>query len=132
MSVIRIIRSEETDEAMLGQIYVGGEEIGYTLEQPWNNNQEGESCIPPGEYVAYIRDKETSRWDYNPIQLIDVFNRSYIQVHIGNYPANTQGCILIGKGRGHNAVWNSEDAYDELMSKLDKTKEIKVIVEYDN
>ena len=130
MSTIRVVRKEETDQATTGQLYVDGEKIGDTLEQTWKNNKEGESCIPPGEYIAYIRDKSTSRWDYNPIQLIDVHNRSYIQIHIGNYPEHTEGCILPGKGRGHNAVWSSEDAYNELMEKLDKTKEIKVIVEY--
>lgn len=131
MSTIRIVRKEETDQATMGQVYVDGEELGYTLEQPWNNNQEG-SCIPPGEYIAYIRDKATSRWDYNPIQLVNVYNRSYIQIHIGNKPEHTEGCILVGKGRGKNAVWSSQDAYNELMKKLDKTKEIKVIIEYEN
>ena len=132
MSTIRVVRKEETDQATMGQVYVDGEEIGYTLEQPWKQNREGGSCIPPGEYVAYIRDKATSRWDYNPIQLVGVHNRSYIQIHIGNKPEHTEGCILIGKGKGHNAVWNSRDVYNELMNKLDRTKEIKVIVEYDH
>ncbi|GAB6137917.1 DUF5675 family protein [Halanaerobaculum tunisiense] len=132
MSTIRVVRKEETGEATLGEIFVDGERIGHTLEQPWQNNKQGESCIPPGKYWAYLRDQEqsNSRWDYNPIQFIDVHNREYIQIHIGNYPEDTEGCILPGKGRGKNAVWNSADAFEEIVSKIDKTKPVKVIIEY--
>jgi len=129
MKTIRVQRKEETEKATFGELYVDDEKIGQTLEPPWRNNKISESCIPPGEYDAYIRSKETSRWDYDVIQLRDVFNRSAIQIHIGNYINDTKGCILIGKGRGKNAVWNSTDAYEELMSKLDE-EEFKVIVEY--
>lgn len=132
MSEIRIVRQKETVESTQGELYLDGEMVGYTLEPAWNQNKKG-SCIPVGEYTAYIRDGKdsNSRWNYNPIQLINVFNRNYIQIHIGNYPEDTKGCILIGKGKGDNAVWNSRDTYEELMSKLDKTREIKVIVEYE-
>ncbi|SNY19466.1 hypothetical protein SAMN06265827_105127 [Orenia metallireducens] len=132
MNKIRVIRKKETADSTQGELYLDSEQIGYTLEPAWNRNKKG-SCIPPGEYLAYIRDHEHSgsRWNYNPIQLINVFNRNYIQIHIGNYPEDTRGCILIGKGKGDNAIWNSKKAYEELMSKLDKTREIKVIVEYE-
>lgn len=132
MNKITIKRKEETDQATMGEISVNGEEVGSTLEQPWNDNQEGRSCIPPGRYTAYIRDSSSSRWGYNPIQLVNVFNREYIQIHIGNYPKDTRGCILPGKSKGDNAVWNSGDAYKEIMEKIDQTKEIEVIIEYDN
>jgi hypothetical protein len=131
-SRIKVVRKEETEQATMGEIYVDGEQIGYSLEQPWKKNRKSESCIPPGKYKAYIRDSETSRRDYSLIQLIDVFNRDYIQVHIGNYPEDTAGCILPGKDKGENAVWYSQDAYEEIMSKIDQTRELEIIIEYDN
>lgn len=133
MNIIRVVRKEETEKATLGEMYLDGNFLAYTLEPVWDGNQTG-SCIPPGKYIAYIRDhkQSKSRWSYNPIQLIDVFKRDYIQIHIGNYPDDTEGCILVGKGRGKNAIWRSRDAYNELMNKMDKTKEIKIIVEYKN
>jgi len=131
VSEIRVIRKEETDEATLGEIYVDGHKIGHTLEPPWRQNKTNESCIPPGEYKAFIREKKTSRWDYDVIQLEEVFKRAAVQIHVGNYPRNTKGCILVGKGKGENAVWNSRDAFNEIMSKVDGQK-LRVVVEYDN
>ncbi|WP_018249855.1 DUF5675 family protein [Orenia marismortui] len=131
MNEIRVIRKEETGEATLGEIYVDGEKIGHTLEPPWRQNKANESCIPPGEYNAFIRKRGSSRWNYDVIQLEEVFNRSAVQIHIGNYPKNTRGCILVGKGKGKNAVWSSRDAFEDLMSRLGK-EELKVVVEYDN
>ncbi|TDX52130.1 DUF5675 family protein [Orenia marismortui] len=131
MNEIRVIRKEESEESILGEIYVDGEKVGYTLERTWKNNLPNESCIPPGEYKAFIKKKETSRWSYDVIQLEDVFKRTAIQIHVGNYPDDTQGCILVGKGKGKDAVWSSRDAFEELMSKID-SEELKVIVEYDN
>ena len=132
MSKIEVIRKEETEKATFGQLTIKGEQQPeiHTLEQPWKYNRNGESCIPPGEYDYYIRDASTSRWNYDPIQLEGVFGRSAIQIHKGNYPADTRGCILPGLGRGGNAVWSSGDAYDLIMSKIEDTG--IVVVKYDS
>ncbi|WP_408954718.1 DUF5675 family protein [Natroniella sp. ANB-PHB2] len=133
MDVIKIVRKTETKKAMMGELYVNGDKIGPCLEQPWKNNKRGESCIPPGEYLAYLRDQEqsNSRWNYNPIQLIGVHERDYIQIHIGNYPKNTRGCILPGKSKGRDAVWNSKKAFNEIVDRLDKTRPCKVVITYE-
>lgn len=93
---------------------------GYTLEPPDLGNRDRVSCIPAGEYKAYIRDRKTSKWDYDVIQLEDVPDREAIQIHIGNYPKDTLGCILVGSSQGKNTVWRSGDKYRELMSFIRK------------
>lgn len=131
MDEILVVREEENTSNISGKIYLNGDFIGHTLEPTWKRNKK-DSCIPVGEYMAYLRDAEQSgsRWSYNPIQLINVPERSYIQIHIGNYPKDTQGCILIGKGKGDNAVWSSGDCFKELVEKMDKTRPCKVIIKY--
>jgi hypothetical protein len=132
MNIIKVVRVEETENATISELFVNGSRIGYALEPAWQYNAVNKSCIPPGRYDAFIRDDEYSRWDYDVIQLVDVFNRSAIQIHIGNFPRNTQGCILPGKGRGTEAVWSSKDAFLELINKLDLDDKIEVVVKYDH
>lgn len=104
-----------------------GETTGYTLEPPDLGNKPDVSCIPAGEYEAYIRKKKTSKWDYDVIQLKNVPGRSAIQIHAGNYPKNTSGCILVGSLQGRNAVWKSKDKLAELI-RFCEDDDIQVIV----
>ena len=127
MNKIKIKRIEETDEATIGKLYLNDKEIGYTLEPPWKDNKQRESCIPAGEYDAFIR-TDSNRWDYDVIQLRNVPNRTAIQIHIGNFPKDTVGCILPGKGRGHNIVHQSRVAFEELMSGINEDERIIIKV----
>ena len=34
-----------------GQMFLDGVAFGFTVEQPWNGNQNDVSCIPAGDYV---------------------------------------------------------------------------------
>ncbi len=37
-----------------------------------------------------------------------------IQIHIGNYPSHTEGCVLVGTTNSENMVGNSTAAYQKL------------------
>jgi len=67
----------------------------FTLELPWLNNKNGESCIPAGIYRAK---KYLSPTKGLVLLLIDVPGRQYIEVHSGNYTYQIEGCILVGDG----------------------------------
>ena len=64
-----------------------------TLELPWKDNQPNISCIPAGYYIAQYRNSPSNG---DVIELKGVPNRSYIQVHSGNYTSQIEGCILVG------------------------------------
>ena len=102
----------------LGILEVDGETF-YSLENPWIGNERNISCIPEGEYVCEIKD--SPRWG-NRYHLLDTEPRTHILIHWGNYPKNTQGCILLGLGRredyGNPAVWNSKKAVEKFESLL--------------
>lgn len=70
-----------------------GDLRAYTLELPWQNNEEGSSCIPAGTYLAKYR---LSPSNGDVIELQNVVGRTYIQIHSGNYTSQIKGCILIG------------------------------------
>jgi len=70
-----------------------------TLELPYRNELNSISCVAPGTYTGFVKtgptvDGKGLGWR---IQLNNTIQTG-IQVHVGNCPENTHGCILIGKG----------------------------------
>src|SRR3954469_24293797 len=64
------------------------------LEKPWRGNALLMSAIPNGVYNGILRYDHT---DQCRIELRNVPGRDHIQIHTGNSPDDTEGCILIGK-----------------------------------
>jgi hypothetical protein len=87
------------ESCITGYLSVNGSVVGYTLELPYRNNQSSISSIPAGQYEAIIK-FEGGKGPYTRegfrITLLDVPGRSAIQIHIGNYPTEIEGCILVG------------------------------------
>lgn len=100
-----------------------------TLELPWLNNQTGVSCIPEGEYTWFKRESPANGL---VIELEDVPNRTYIQMHRGNFTRDIRGCILAGEqhkeidGDGIIDVTKSGDTMDYLLNLLPETGTIKI------
>ena len=114
-----IIRDTFTDKSTIGNLYLNGEWLCDTLELPYLDNQRSISCIPEGEYKVRLRTaRESSTRDYLHLLVQDVPARSYILVHIGNFPKDTRGCILVGVGREQDRVKNSTLAMDLLMKEI--------------
>jgi len=90
--------------------------ICVTLELPWLNNQHNISCIPEGIYTA-VRYMSPKR-GYEVFELTNVPDRDAIEIHVGNYPKDTDGCILLGLEYGDCAVGSSQLAFVKFMNKL--------------
>jgi hypothetical protein len=98
---------------LTGELFVNGKFLSHTLELPWDNNHSFISSIPSGAYDAFLRYDKNDKWR---LQLTNVPNRSGVQIHIGNWPSQIQGCVLVGnkvKTRS-NAVEQSSNAYTNL------------------
>ena len=67
--------------------------IAYTLELPWRNDLNEISSIPAGTYSAVVRDDGPLGWR---MELLNTGKRKNIQIHIGQWPRQTEGCVLIG------------------------------------
>lgn len=92
---INIVRVTETETATMGECYVNGILIGFTLELPWKENIILESNIPEGKYAAMLR-YDKSRDGFFTVELIGTGPRTGIQIHVGNKPDDVSGCILLG------------------------------------
>ena len=114
-----LIRDTFSKESTLGELFINGERICDTLENPWKDNQRNISCIPEGIYPVRLRlARESASRDYLHLLVQDVPDRDWILFHRGNYPKDTSGCILVGLGSQQNVVNNSVLAMDLLIKEI--------------
>ena len=81
-------------DCTLGRLSIDGFQC-FTLELPDLDNQRNISCIPAGTYKARKYQSPSKGLCF---LLEDVPNRTYIEIHAGNYTRQIQGCILVGDG----------------------------------
>ncbi len=110
-----LIRDTFTDKSTIGKLYFDGEFYGHTLELAWKDNKKRVSCIPKGVYEVKKRHTEESKYKYQHLHILDVENRELILMHVGNYPKNSKGCILLGNTRALNFVGESRKAFYKLI-----------------
>lgn len=114
-----LIRNTFSKESTIGELFLNGERICDTLENPWQDNQRNISCIPEGVYPVRLRlPRESGTRDYIHLLVKDVKDRDYILIHIGNTAKDTSGCILVGLGTEQDVVHNSTLAMDLLIKEI--------------
>ena len=114
-----IIRDTFTDKSTIGTLYINGEKFCDTLENPYLDNKRNISCIPEGSYKVRLRlPRESATRNYLHLLVQDVPNRDWILFHRGNYPSQTQGCILVGNGRKQDIVENSRLAMGLVIKEI--------------
>ena len=109
----------------------------YLLELPWRNNRTSESCIPLGYYTLKKRKAHEagSRIGYPHLEVLDVYNRSGIKWHVGNYVRELRGCGAPGQALadldrdGLIDVTSSRKALEALLSYLDNETPLHIIKE---
>ena len=114
-----LIRDTFSEQSTIGELFLNGERMCDTLENPWKYNQRNISCIPEGEYKVRLRlARESATRDYLHLLVQDVPDRDWILFHRGNSAKDTSGCILVGLGSQQDFVQNSTLAMDLLMKEL--------------
>jgi hypothetical protein len=114
-----ILRDTFTEVSTIGNLYLDGEWLCDTLENPYLDNQRSISCIPEGQYKVRLRTaRESATKEYLHLLVQDVPDRSLILFHSGNTAKDTRGCILVGIGTKQDFVKNSRLAMDLLMKEI--------------
>jgi hypothetical protein len=72
----------------------------------------GETAIPSGRYQLTI--DFSPHFGHDMPHILNVPDYDGVRIHPGNVPADTLGCILLGKDQGPDAVWNSREAFAEF------------------
>lgn len=118
-TILKVVRNEKKDSYTGGGLFLDGLFECYTLERP-------EVQILPGTYKITLYSSPIH--GYKVPLLHDVPGRLFIEIHVGNYPRDTKGCILVGTQYSNGVVMGSKLAFDKLMTKLEKSDDIEIIV----
>lgn len=118
-----------TDKATTGRLTIGMDHECYTLEDVVRDIKiKGETAIPYGIYEIVIN--WSNRFQRPMPLLLNVPGFDGIRIHAGNTAADTEGCILVGAGRGTDYVTESKKAFAGLFVKLVKAMETdKILIE---
>lgn len=125
------------NQCVIGDLYLtdlsfpladAGTKISNALELAYRNDLSEISSIPKGDYEGFIRTNGPRGWR---IELTGTGSRSNIQLHVGNRPADTIGCILPGTGNSTDSqcqIAGSKQAMDLLRAVVGANEQAKVVL----
>lgn len=102
----------------IGQLFVDGVPECFTLEDVVRDGPKvfGQTAIPAGKYGVIVT--HSPHFDRELPLLVNVPGFEGVRIHPGNVAADTNGCILVGTGRGVDMIAHSRDAFDVLFPKI--------------
>lgn len=105
VTTLDVIRDQITADGIFGSLKFNGGFICYTLENR-------ALAIPAGQYGLEIYDSPHAG---HPVpRLQNVFGRSELEIHCGNRPEDSKGCILVGLDHKGDTLERSRDAFSLL------------------
>lgn len=108
-----------TDKSTIGELWIDGKFFCYTLEDTCRNHKiEGKSAIPAGRYQIII--DHSTKFNREMPHLLDVPNFEGVRIHWGNKPEDTDGCILVGKGKDIDFIMGSRAAFELLFPVIEQ------------
>jgi hypothetical protein len=115
---LSLVRNPSDGISTIGQLCIDGMLYCHTLERPAVQ-------IPIGTYPIELTDSLdlTCQCPDGTIShllplLDNVPGRSAIRIHGGNYPRDSEGCILVGFQVGQDSIFESQNALEGLMTQI--------------
>ncbi len=142
---IQHLRLDNNKTSCRGAIYIDTIFYGVTMEDPVRTEKIPKiTAIPAGEYEVIFRDEPSTKreqyrakydWFHNHLWLQNVPGYQWVYIHIGNYPKNSDGCLLVNNilySDDNSKEGQSTDAfrkfYLKVKSALDKEENVKIII----
>jgi hypothetical protein len=125
---VSIVRVESGTDGTFGVLCIEGKAFCVTLEPILLGDPQ--EPIPNGTYKAVRYNSPKNKREVWLLK--DVPGYTYVEIHIGNLPHETLGCILVGeyfdKLRGNRAIKNSGATFEKLMQITRNENELLVTV----
>ena len=132
MVVIYIDRFKEIEDGTLSDVYV---EIDLeTVYHCYGLEPIGPDCVESGKDRRIPKGLYLVDWHSSPrfkkslprLYSDRVSKDRCILIHAGNYPGDTEGCILLGKNYNDKGVFNSREALDKVIGIIRPYDKIEV------
>ena len=114
--MITVTRDQFTQESTGGQLFIDGVFQCFTLEPVTRADDVKPRAIPEGTYTLDIRFSPKHGRNVPHVENVPGFVE--IEIHIGNFPRDTEGCCLVGITRSQDFVGQSHGAFDDLFARL--------------
>ena len=145
--IIRVSRDFKKPDYTIGKMYLNdvyfcdtledtdrGLHQDMPLEEIKKKKIPGSTAIPAGKYSIDMKTPSPKYKDRAAYQfcgakvprLVGVPGFVGILIHIGNYPKDTDGCILVGENKEKGAVLNSTDTFKKLYKALQGYSNISI------
>jgi hypothetical protein len=108
--LIEIFRITFTPQSTTGLLSIDGTNEFTTLEPPQSDNG------PIAAQTYHVIKQWSNRFQKLTPHLQNVPGHTAIEMHVGNKPADTEDCILIGMTRSPDWIGESEVAFEKFMS----------------
>lgn len=117
---ITVQRNPDDGKSVLGKLSIDTDPFTcFTLEP--SKTDTAHPTTPAGRYQVKLL--FSSRFQETTPHIMDVPGRSFIEVHPGNDPEDTEGCTLVGESEAIDWVGSSRVAFQALMAVLNKDSE---------
>lgn len=142
--VLKRDKNKSTELSTIGQLYIDNIYFCDTLEDTDRGlistmsleeiskiKIKGITAIPKGKYkitLDIVSPRFSTKSAYKSIEgklprLLNVPGYEGILIHIGNYPKDTDGCILVGKYSSKDMISSSTIWFNKLYEKLKESKD---------
>ena len=131
--IVKVVRKIFTDKSTIGEMFVNNVFLCYTLEDKdrglkqtdslvWIKTHKifGQTAIPYGTYECDFT--VSTRFKRVLPEVKNVKGWEGVRIHAGNTDADTLGCILLGKSKGRDAIFESRSAMQEFFLKVAPSK----------
>jgi hypothetical protein len=135
---ILLAREEKLPTMTLGKVYIDTKFFAYSLEDPVRPKGvivPNDTAIPAGRYeVVWEKSPRLSRkhgYDFFTPRLVGVPGFLGILIHVGNFPRDTEGCVLMGLRKYRDGIGESQKAMDWLYPFIEnalKTKKVFITI----
>lgn len=131
MIELSLVRIQFREDGIFGSLkYPSGDELAVTLEHAYLDGGDYWPKLPDGKYLC--RRRFSPKFKIELFEILDVPQHDFIEIHIGNYNKDSDGCVLVGRNiipvGNVQAISASRMAFEDLMEYLDGVTEFSLTV----
>lgn len=126
---LKVSRQAFTPLSTQGSLLIQGLPFCHTLEPRKDQSQGKPFCIPIGSYKVELLPSHHFK-TITP-HILDVPGFTDIEIHWGNAPQDTEGCLLVGDTADKDWVGQSRTTFDALMRQIAAANDSEIEISYE-